>query len=203
MKKALFLLVVLAAAGGYVRGTPEYSYYRLRGALEAGDVPTVEEHLDLGVISGLAVDLVAATTAEAAKETAGTIGGALVNAFAAALAPVVKGALAPLTSDDVKKGIASKEYAKKIGGFEFEGTFDGLRHMQKLDATTLVDLNGFCGQKPARLRLVMEKRGGPVSGLIPNWRVTGIDKTSLPEFVKACVPEAAKAIAPNPTAPAQ
>ncbi len=198
MKKALFLLLVLAAAAAWVRSTPEYSYYRLRGALEAGNVPTAEEHLDLGVISGLAVDLLAATTAEAAKETAGSVGSALVNAFAAVLAPALKTAIAPLSADDVRKAIASKDYATRIGEFRFEGTMDGLRHTQRLDSSALVDLNGHCGTKPVKLRLVMEKHGGPVGGLIPNWKVTGIDKASLPEFVKACLPETAKAAAPAP-----
>jgi hypothetical protein len=200
MKKALLLMLALAAAAGLVRGTPEYSYHRLRGALTAGDVATVEQHLDLGVISGLAVDMLAATTAEAAKETAGSIGSALVNAFAAALSPVLKGALAPLSADEVRKGIADKQYASKLGEFEFEGVFDGLRSIQRLDSSALVDLNGRCGGKSAKLRLVMEKHGGPVSSLIPNWKVTGVDKASLPEFVKACLPEAAKAAA-APAAP--
>lgn len=195
MKKALFLLVVLVAAAGWVRGTPEYSYYRLRGALERGDVRMVEDHMDLGVISGLAVDLLAATTSQAAKESAGTLGEALVNAVAAALSPVVKGALAPLTAEEVKKGIANKDYAKKLGEFEFAGALDGVLSMQKLDKSVLVDLNGTCGQKPAKLRLVMERYGGPVSGLVPNWKVTGIDKASLPEFARACLPEQAKAAA--------
>ena len=196
MKKFLFLLVVLAAATAWVRSTPEYSYDRLRGALETGDILTVEEHLDLAVITGLGVDMLAATGVAAAKEAGGgAIGAALVGALAEAFAPAVKTALAPLTVDDLRKSIVNREYATRLGAFEMEGVIDGLRHLQKLDQSALLDLNGHCGQKPARLRLVLEKRGGPLKGLIPNWKVVGIDKTSLPEFAQACVVPAAAAAA--------
>lgn len=196
MKKFLLLVAVLAAAAGWVRSTPEYSYYRLRGALAAGDVPTVEEHLDLAVITGLAVDLLAATGVEAAKEAGGgPLGAALVGALAEAFAPAVKGVLAPLSADEVKRGIAAKEHATRIGAFELAGTADGLRNLQRLDQSALLDLNGKCGAKETRLRLVLEKRGGPLGGLVPNWKVVGVDKASLPEFAKACAVPAATAAA--------
>jgi hypothetical protein len=192
VKRALLVAVLCAIAAGWVRGTPEYSYWRLRSALEQGDVVTAEEHLDLAVIPGVVVDIFAATTAQAAKEATGSVGSVIVGAIADALSPLVKGAIAPFTVDDVKKGISSKEYAKKIGAFELGPTMDGALSVQRLDQSALIDLNGNCGGKAAKLRLVLEKKNGPVGGLVPNWRVTGVDKASLPDFVKACAPEQLK-----------
>jgi hypothetical protein len=198
MKRALLVVVLLAVATGWVRGTPEYSYYRLRNALEAGDVVTVQQHLDLAVVSGIVVDLFAATTTQAAKEAAGSVGSVIVGAIADALSPAVKGALGPLTVDDIKKSVANKEYAKKVGPFEYGKTLDGVLSVQHMDASALIDLNGTCNGKPAHLKLVLEKNLGPLGGLIPNWKVTGVDKASLPDFVKACAAEQPKEPAKTP-----
>ena len=187
MKKALVVVLLLAGAAVWIRGTPQYSYWRLRSALAEGDVATVEEHLDLATLSGVMVDVAAATAGEAAREAGGDLAGVLLGALADAYGAVLKGAVAPVTVDTLKQQIAAKEWATKVGPFELDAPMSAVAQVQRLDQSALVDQGGRCGGKEARLRLVMEKRGGPLGGLLANWKVTGVDKASLPAFVRTCV----------------
>jgi hypothetical protein len=185
VKKLIFVVGVLAAAGVFVRGTPQCSYFLLRQALESGDVETVEKHADLDAAISTAADVAAAGTEESARDAAGDVGAKIAGLFAGLFQ--LANPLGPAVKDELKTRIAKKEYATEWGAFVPGSPLKDMLSVQKLDTSALLTVSGTCHGKEAALKLVMEKRPGPVFGLINDWKITGVDKTSLPAFARVCV----------------
>lgn len=185
MKKVLFVLVLLAVAAVFVRGTPQCSYFLLRQALASGDVETVEKHADLDAAISTAADIAAAGTEESARDAAGDVGAKIAGLFSGLFQ--LANPLGPAVKEELEKRIAKKEYATEWGAFVPGPALKDLVSVQKLDSSALITVSGTCHGKEAALRLVMEKRPGPAFGFISDWKVTGIDKASLAPFARTCV----------------
>ena len=185
MKKFLALVVLLVAAAIWVRRSPEFSYFSLRSALERGDLITVEEHVDLDEAVTVAGQLASAATEEAARDAAGDAA-AKVASLLGGLFKLAQPLGAPLRSE-LEGRISRKELAISWGPFVPGPALQGVMHLQRLDNSALVQVDGTCGGRPASLTLVMERGVGPLFGLISDWRVSGVDKGSLPAFAKTCL----------------
>ncbi len=185
MKKALLVLVLLLGVAGWVRTTPQYSYFMLRWALEQGDVAQVEKLADLDAAVTTAAQMAAASTEESARDAGGDVAAKIASLFTGLFQ--LANPLGPAVKDELKLRIGKKEYAQEWGPFVPGPVAGGLFAVQKLDASALLTVSGTCHGKDAQLKLVMEKRPGPLFGLVPDWKVTGVEKDSMPAFVKACV----------------
>ncbi len=187
MKKVLAVLVLLAALAVWLRTTPQYSYFMLRSALEQGDAETVEKLADLDAAVTVAGQLTAAATEESARQAAGDVGAKIASVFGGLLQ--LAQPLAPAVKDELKSRIRKKEYAREWGLFVPGPVAKDLFAVQKLDQSALLEVNGTCKGKDATLKLVLEKRPGPAMGLISDWKVTGVDKGSMPAFARTCLVE--------------
>jgi len=187
MKKVLLVLVLLGALAVWVRTTPQYSYFMLRSALEQGDAETTEKLADLDAALSVAAQLAAAGTEESARQAAGEVGAKIASLFGGLLQ--LAQPLGPAVKDELKSRIRKKEYAQQWGPFVPGPVVRDLFSVQKLDASALLEVAGTCKGKDARLKLVLEKRPGPLLGLLPDWKVTGVDKDSMPAFARACLLE--------------
>jgi hypothetical protein len=185
VKKLIVVVVLLAAAGVFVRGTPQCSYFMLRQALASGDVETVERHADLDTAISVAAEIAAASTEESARDAAGDVGAKIASLFTGLFQ--LANPLGPAVKDELKVRIAKKEYASEWGIFVPGPALKDLLTVQKLDQSALITVSGTCHGKDASLKLVMEKRPGPAFGFINDWKLTGVDKSSLPAFARVCL----------------
>lgn len=198
MKKLLRLLVVLgvlAAVGlGWFRQSVHYALLEIGRAGQAGDVATLEKHVDIASL----VDSVGDFTAEVAKaEAKGLAGDNLLGDLLGGLAGVVAGevvqAAKPELEMKVRRRLAQGDVLDAFGPFKPYPGFEAIGMVRDAGPKkTVVMIAGTCYEEPASVNVVFERVPGPLGlDLLGTWRATGVEAGTLLILAETCR-EAAK-----------
>lgn len=200
MKKLLSLVVLVALAAGlgygWFRQSVHYAILEIGRAGQAGDVATLEKHLDIRSF----VDSIGAFTAEVAKaEAKGIAGdnllGELLGGVAGAVAGEAMEAAKPEIEMKVRRRLAQGEGIEAFGPFvPYEG-FEAVGLVRSEGPSkTVVMIAGTCHGEPASVNVIFERVPGPFGiDMFGTWRATGIEKGTLLLLAETCKVGARKA----------
>ncbi len=188
--RLLLLLVIVAAVGfGWFRQSVHFAILEIGRAAQAGDVATLEKHVDISSV----VDSVGRFSAEVAKaEAKGIAGdniiGDLLGGLAGAVADEVVQAAKPELEMKVRRKLAQGEGFEAFGPFvPYEG-FEAIGLVRDAGPKkTYVMIAGTCYGEPASVNVVFERVPGPLGlDVLGTWRATGVEEGTLLILAETC-----------------
>ncbi len=192
MKKFIALVVLLTAGAALFRHSVFFSIWRLKTAIDAGDLAAVEQRADLDAFAGLPVELAMAAAQASAESAApgGAVGG-LVGALGNALGSLINVGAKPLALAELRSRIEKHELNQLLGPFQLRTVWFG--GTQTLEGATVVQVNGTCADKKnpkeridTSLGVVFTQVPGPLLGFPADYRATGVEAASLKALAKQC-----------------